>query len=341
MDRKTASRMMSIVLEELSWGDIGLAFSALCAGFPDGAAHGAGRDDLADWCAPQRGCWIITQPDRGSDSLHADANELGAGGDPSRGNLTGKWMDDHVVLNGQSSAWVSGAPVATCAIIQMPCDYGDGIFKEDNSVNGVSLICDLTKEGVSKGKPLDKLGQRTMPQGEIYFDNVKVSHDNVLWSGDDYPNSVFSMLTDGNMSLGPSFVGLAQAALDHAIAYVHERKQGGVPLIEHQHVRHRLYKLFEKVEAARALGRRVMEYNFLAPSPHLMYSVPSKVFCGDVAVEVTNEAMQLFGGNGLTREYPMEKLMRDARPTTVEDGENHVLGLMASNWLSKTFESTN
>jgi len=341
MDRRIAGRMMSIVFEELSWGDIGMAFSALVAGFPDGAAHGAGRDDLADWCSTQMGCWIITQPDRGSDSLQTNARDLGAGGQPHRGNLSAKWMGDHVVLNGQSSAWVSGAPVATCAIVQVPCDYGDGIFKEDGSVNGVSLIADLTLDGVAKGKPLEKIGQRCLPQGEVFFDNVKVSTDNVLWSGDDYPNSVFSMLTDGNMSLGPSFVGVAQAALDHAIDYVHERKQGGVPLIEHQHVRHRLYKLFEKVEAARALGRRVMEYNFVAPSPHLMYSVPSKVFCGDAAVEVTNEAMQLFGGNGLTKEYPMEKLMRDARPATVEDGENHVLGLVAADWISKCYQSSN
>ncbi len=341
MEPKIAGRMMSIVFEELSWGDIGLAFSALVSSFPDGAAHGAGRDDLAEWCAPQFGCWIITQPDRGSDSLFTDANEIAAGGKPSRGNLTAKWMDDHVVLNGQSSAWVSGGPVATCAIVQVPCDYGDGILKEDGSANGVSLICDLAKDGVSKGKPLEKLGQRCLPQGEVFFDNVKVSHDNVLWSHDQYANSVFSMLTDGNMSLGPSFVGLAQAALDHATAYVHERKQGGATLMEHQHVRHRLYKMFEKVEAGRALGRRVMEYNHVAPSPHLMYSVPSKVFCGDVAVEVTNEAMQLFGGNGLTKEYPMEKLMRDARPATVEDGENHVLGLMAANWISKCFDASN
>jgi acyl-CoA dehydrogenase len=341
MDRRIAGRMTSIMLEELSWGDIGLAFSALAAGFPDGAAHGAGRDDLADWCAPQMGCWIITQPDRGSDSLQTDARDLGAGGTPHRGNLAAKWMGDHVVLNGQSSAWVSGAPVATCAIVQVPCDYGDGYLKEDGSVNGVSLICDLTKDGVSKGKPLDKLGQRNMSQGEVFFDDVRVEMDNVLWSHDDYQNSVFSMLTDGNMSLGSAFVGLAQSALDHTIDYVHERKQGGVTLMEHQHVRHRVYKLFEKVEAARALGRRVMEYNYAAPSPHLMYSVPSKVFCGDVAVEVTNEAMQLFGGNGLTREYPMEKLMRDARPATVEDGENHILGLMAATWMTKLHEQSN
>lgn len=341
MEPKAAARLMSLVLEELSWGDIGLAFSALVAGFPAMAAHAAGRDDLAEMASKQLGCWCITQPDRGSDSIDAQGFELATGGKQNKGNLTSKWMGDHVILNGQSSAWVSGAPVATVAIVQVPCDYGDGFFREDGSTNGVALICDLTSKGVSKGKPLDKVGQRTLPQGEIFYDNVKVPVENVLWDRDKYENSVFSMLTEGNMSIGPSFAGLAQAALDHAVAYVHERKQGGARLIDHQHVRYRIYKMFEKVEAARALGRRVMEYNHVAPHPHLMYSIPAKVFCGDVAVEVTNEAMQLFGGNGLTREYPMEKLMRDARPATIEDGENHVLGLMAANWLSKTYDSTN
>ena len=341
MDPKSAARMMAIVYEELSWGDIGLAFSALVAGFPAMAAHAAGRDDLAEMASQHMGCWSITQPDRGSDSIDAQGFEIAAGGKQNRGNLTAKWMDDHVLLNGQSSAWVSGAPVATVAIVQAPCDYGNGINRDDGGTNGVTLICDFTQGGVSKGKPLEKLGQRCLPQGEIFYDNVKVPVENVLYDKDKYDQSVFSMLTEGNMSLGPSFAGLARAALEHTTAYVHERKQGGVRLIDHQHVRHRLYKMFEKVEASRALARRVMVYNNEAPHPHLMYSVPSKVFCGDVAVEVTNEAMQLFGGNGLTKEYPMEKLMRDARPATIEDGENHMLGLSAASWLSKTFEATN
>ncbi|MBD3646065.1 MAG: acyl-CoA dehydrogenase, partial [Pseudomonadales bacterium] len=116
-------------------------------------------------------------------------------------------------------------------------------------------------------------------------------------------------------------------AFEHALAYEHERVQGGVPIIHHQNVRYRLFHMFRKVEAARALVRRTMEFNVTAPKPSLTGSTAAKVTATQTAYEVASDALQIFGGNGMTREYPMEKLLRDARAGLIADGCNEVLAL--------------
>jgi alkylation response protein AidB-like acyl-CoA dehydrogenase len=128
--------------------------------------------------------------------------------------------------------------------------------------------------------------------------------------------------------------GLARAAFEHALAYAHERKQGGVPIIQHQSVRWRLGEMYKKVEAARAMARRASHYLRAAPQPHPNVSSMSKAFVTQTAFEVANEAVQLFGGNGLTREYPVEKLFRDAKTALIEDGENYFLTLKLGQVLS-------
>jgi alkylation response protein AidB-like acyl-CoA dehydrogenase len=132
--------------------------------------------------------------------------------------------------------------------------------------------------------------------------------------------------------MGQLFVGVCRAAFEHAVDYAKDRVQGGVPIFEHQSVRSRLFKMFMRVEAARSLARRVALYNATAP-PLVQYSIASKVFCTNTAFELASESVQIFGGNGLTREYPVEKLLRDARASMIEDGCNEVLGLMAAGRL--------
>jgi acyl-CoA dehydrogenase len=153
--------------------------------------------------------------------------------------------------------------------------------------------------------------------------------------------SFLGTLTFANMEMAATFTGVARAALDHSLAYVHERKQGGVPIIEHQSVQLRMFNIFQKVEACRALTHRVFDYNYSSNGPHIMASVTSKTYVTDTAFDVASEALQLFGGNGLTKEYPIEKIMRDARASMIEDGENNVLKLKGMRWLSEHFKQTN
>jgi alkylation response protein AidB-like acyl-CoA dehydrogenase len=144
-----------------------------------------------------------------------------------------------------------------------------------------------------------------------------------------YAFIVEMVLAMANASMGAIFVGTARAALELALGYARERVQGGVPIFQHQSVRARLFKMFTQVEAARSLARRVMLHNATQP-PLLQYSIASKVFCTNSAFETASAALQVFGGNGLTREYPIEKILRDARASMIEDGCNELLSLVGA-----------
>jgi alkylation response protein AidB-like acyl-CoA dehydrogenase len=180
---------------------------------------------------------------------------------------------------------------------------------------------------VSRGRPLEKLGARGLNQGELYFDNVEVPINNLLAGPDTYNDLVHRTLTDANVGVANSALGIARAAYEHALAYAHERKAGGQKIIKHQNVQYRLFHMFRKVEAARALIRRVAEYNATAAMPALQGSTAAKVTATQTAFEVASDALQIFGANGLTREYPMEKLLRDARAFLIADGCNEMLAL--------------
>jgi acyl-CoA dehydrogenase len=331
-------RLMPIIFEELGWGDAGLALLGLVSSFPAFAAYTTGNPELIDRFGNVLGCWLGTQPDRGGDVVDLDVQEVHPGARQDKGNLGARVEGDEVVITGQSSAWVSGAPIAQAAFAYIPCDYGDGLYR-GAGLQHIAILIPLDLAGVSKGKPVDKLGQRTLPQGELFFDDVRVPGKYVVAGKDTAIASMVGALTFGNMEMGATFTGVARAAFEHALAYVHERHQGGVKLVAHQTVRLRLFTMWQKLEAARALSRRVFAYNYGPHGPHVMASITSKTFVTQTALELANEAIQLFGGNGLTKEYPVEKLMRDARAALIEDGENTLLGLKAASWLSRWYEA--
>ncbi len=129
------------------------------------------------------------------------------------------------------------------------------------------------------------------------------------------------------MHVGNLAVGVARAAYEHALAYAHERKAGGKTIIHHQSVKNRLFHMFRKVEMARGLIRRVGEFNATAPQPALQGSTAAKVTATQTAFEVASDAVQMFGANGVTKEYPVEKLLRDARASMIADGCNEMLAL--------------
>ena len=342
MDDQQKSRIFPIIFEELGWGDSGLAIATLACSIPAFAAHTTGDAEIIEKFGSAPGCWLATQPERGSDLVDMEGSEVSPGATQSKGNLSCRIEGDEVVINGQSSAWVSFGPLAQTSLAYLPCDYGDGLFHENGrGLNHIALFIPLDLPGVSRGKPLDKLGQRPLPQGEIFFDEVRVPKRYCLATGDEALTSFVGTLTFANMEMAATFTGVARAAYDHALAYVHERKQGGVPIIEHQSVQMRTFNLWQKVEAARALTQRVFDYNYSSKGPHLVASITSKTFVTETAFEVASEALQLFGGNGLTKEYPVEKILRDARASMIEDGENNVLKLKGMRWLSRHFTETN
>jgi alkylation response protein AidB-like acyl-CoA dehydrogenase len=325
IDPLDRARMRFLVCEELGWGDAGLAISLGVSGFHKLFAQMSGRPALAErfGTADNRdiGCWAVTEPDHGSDSLTVTERHFG---DPKlKANCLARRDGDHYVIDGQKSAWVSNGTIATVAALFCTVDPRQG-FRG----GGVCLV-PLDLPGVSRGKPLDKLGQRALNQGEIFFEDVRIPADYMVVGPDAYANVVEAVLALANASMGAVFVGLGRAALEHALAYAQTRVQGGVPIFEHQSVKARLFKIFAQVEAARALAWRVMLYNQTHP-PEVQYSIAAKVFSTNTAFEAASAALQIFGGNGLTREYPIEKLLRDARAAMIEDGCNDVLSLVGA-----------
>jgi alkylation response protein AidB-like acyl-CoA dehydrogenase len=328
LDPIARARLRCMVSEELGWGDAGLAISLGVAGFARLFARMSGRPALIErFAGPDHrdiGCWAVTEPDHGSDTLAVTERSFS---DPElRANCVARREGEEWVIRGQKAAWVSNGTIATVAALFCTIDPSEG-FKG----GGVCLV-PLDLPGVSRGKPLDKLGQRALNQGEIYFDDVRIPADYMVVGKESYATIVEMVLTMANASMGAIFVGTAQAALELALDYAKERVQGGVPIFSHQSVKARLFRMFMQVEAARSLARRVFVHNFSQP-PLLQYSIASKVFGTNTAFEVASTALQIFGGNGLTREYPIEKILRDARASMIEDGCNEVLSLVGATKL--------
>jgi alkylation response protein AidB-like acyl-CoA dehydrogenase len=327
-----SARLSCLVNEELGWGDAGLSISLGVTEFPAMLAGISGNPDVIAAFPPEKsGCWAITEPDHGSDVVdfrnREDLPRL------EKPNCVARRDGDEYVINGQKAAWVSNAPIAKAAALYTAVDQGEGV-----KGCGVVLV-DLEAPGVSRGKPLEKLGQRSLPQGEVFFDDVRVPAAYLVVPPEIYGMTLEMTLCLANGFMGSVFAGCAQASFEMALAYARERVQGGVPIIEHQHIKLKLFEMFRQAEAARSLNRRVVLYNtvnnpFLGAAegsfPAVQYAVASKVTSTQTAFDVATEALQVFGGNGLSREYPIEKQLRDARASLIEDGCNEVLALHAA-----------
>lgn len=321
-----AHRLESMIGEEMGWGDAGLAVSLTVMNFPLEMARAVGNQELVELCAGKIGCWMITHPDKGSDVQVFDIKrDWVPGKQGNKGNMTARVGKDELVINGQCSAWVSNGAVAQVALGYLGADYGKGYFGEDGLPNGVAAIIPLDLPGVSRGKPLDKIGQRSLPQGEIYFDNVKLPIRFAVGLGDDYYGNLGSAWSYAGTHMAQTMTGLARAAFEMALQYCHERKQGGQLLVDHQLTRYRLGDMYRRVELCRSVARRSLAYARLTPAGHPYATAAGKVTVTEEAMKVATEALQLFGGAGTSREYPIERLFRDARAAQIEDGENYIL----------------
>jgi len=316
-----------IVLEELSWGDVGLFITCGLHGMMPMFAAGFGRQDLVEFYSKRDeiGCLAITEPSHGSD--HIAFTEPAYRDARIRGSLKVRRDGDDFVLNGQKAAWVSCGTIAgSGAVFATFPDSPHGLS------DGAAFLMPLELPGITRGKPLEKHGQRTLNQGEIFFNEVRVPRRFLLAEGPQaYPMVWEGIFTGANLHMGTQLVGVARAAYDCALEYAKQWVQGGKPIIEHQAVKMRLFNMYQKVEVMRSHVRRMAIGHATRPGG-LTYpeAATVKVFATQTAFEVASEAVQMLGGNGLTYEYPVEKLLRDARTSMIEDGENYTLGLIAA-----------
>ena len=320
-----------LISEEMGYADAGLTISLgassmpffMAALFPNPRLQDIARAYAEDREGEFIGCWAITEPDHGSDWVHG-------GDDPRCGpSVRGVLKGDEYIVNGQKSAWVSNGTIATHAVFHVGLDPSRGMMGQ-----GLALI-PLDLPGISRGKPLDKIGQRSLNQGEIIFEDARIPKDYMVFTPEMGIMEAIAetTLATANGGMAIVFAGLAKAAFDEAYSYAKERVQGGVPIIEHQNIRLKLFRMFTLVEAARAAARRMTLYNAVNLPPSGAHAVACKCFSTETAFQVASEAIQILGGNGLSREYPIEKMFRDARASMIEDGVNESLALSAFEYL--------
>ena len=318
-----------LIGEALSYADAGMTTTlgggastfAFAAMSPDPELQGWARDFCADTSGQINGCWAITEPDHGSDWASAVDNR---NADPRIGpTLKAVLKGDEYILTGQKAAWVSNGTIATHATLHVGLDPALGM-------QGTGLcVLPLSLPGISKGAPLNKIGLRPLNQGEIFFEEVRIPKKYMIVSD---PNLMSrgllrTTLTTANTGMSISFAGLAWAAFDEAHAYARQRVQGGLPIIQHQNIRLKLHRMYMMVHAARCVARQTVRMNAANPPGSLLNATAAKVLSTETAFQVASEAVQIHGGNGLTKEYLIEKLFRDARAGLIMDGTNEALAL--------------
>jgi acyl-CoA dehydrogenase len=328
MSKLEAMRVTYLVNEELGWGDLGLGWSMYAATFPAALARAFGRQDLAEqFTYEQIGCWGITEPNHGSDMLDFTHTLCSAEAGSVKRNCVVTRRGDTLVIRGQKGAWCSNGSIAQT--MSLFCHYDDG----GGLPQRAAFLVPLDLPGVRRGRPLDKLGVRSLTDAEIFFDEVELPLAHLVCPPEAYDATVGGILLAANPGMAIFVVGCARAAYEYAVGYAKERIQGGRPIVEHQAVKLKLFEMFRKIEAARALARYAMVSNGIAAQPFFPLAVSAKVTGTQMGLEVTNAAFEILGGNATSKEYPIEKLLRDARMAATADGTNDVLSLMASSFL--------
>jgi len=319
-----------LVNEQLGYGDVGIAESlavssipfVLASMFPIPEIQGLARQFCDDTEAKMIGCIAFSEPDHGSDWILA--NQPGYDCPALAPSVRAVKKGDEYVINGRKAAWISNGTIATHAALCVSLDASKGM-------QGTGLaIMPLNLPGISRGKPLNKIGMRAYSQGEIIFEEVSIPKEMMVIADSAMATQlirlVIAVMSGGQ---GILFLGLGRAAFDEALKYAGSRVQGGKTILEHQGVQLRLFEMFRTLEAARAYAHKVARYNAANPPGSTLHSMASKVVATETAFKVASEAVQIFGAYGLSRESPIEKMFRDARMGMIGE-ENNALSLAAA-----------
>jgi alkylation response protein AidB-like acyl-CoA dehydrogenase len=204
----------------------------------------------------------------------------------------------------------------------------------DKGANGISaFMVNIDDEGFTVGPKEKKLGIKGSPTTELYFENCRIPGDRIIGEPGTGFKTALATLDHTRPTIGAQAVGIAQGALDAAIAYTKDRKQFGESISSFQAVQFMLADMAMKVEAARLLVYQAAARAERGESNLGFISAASKCFASDVAMEVTTDAVQLFGGAGYTSDFPVERMMRDAKITQIYEGTNQIQRVVMSRAL--------
>ncbi len=254
------------------------------------------------------GCFGLTEP--------------GAGTDAAGVRTEAKLEGDYYVLNG-TKMFTTNSGFADTFIVFALTDKTKG-------PKGMSaFIVERGYEGLSVGPNIERMGIRAASNCEVIYENVKVPKENLLGKEGQGFKIAMTALGGGRIGIGAQSVGIAQGAIDETLKYVKERKQGGKPIGKYQNTQFKLAECQTKVDAARLMVWRAATEKDLHGN-YAPYAAMCKYFASDVANEVTRQCVQLFGGYGYCREYPVERAMRDAKITEIYEGTNEAMKMIIS-----------
>ena len=304
-----------IVQEELSFGCAGIGNLLTSNGFFAEPVLVLGDEEQQRrWIAPLTGerppftALAITEPEAGSDaaSIRTVARRDG----------------DGYVLSGQK-AWISNGGVARFTVVFATVEPGSG------SKGITAFVLEDGDEGFSAGPPMRKMGQRAIPSAELFLDDVRLDADRRLGPEGEGFRALMTTFDRSRVTLAASATGLARAALEFAVDYARERVQFGRPIAEHQAVAFRLADMALRVDAARLLTWRAAKL-LDAGERATTEAAMAKLHASETAMWCTWAAVQTLGGWGYSREYPVEKWMRDAKLEEIEEGTSDIQRLIIS-----------
>ncbi len=259
------------------------------------------------------GSWCLTEPGSGSD----------AGGMQTNVILKGKTY----FING-TKTFITNGSYASTYVVMAKTDTTKGN-------NGISaFIVDKAFGGISVGKKENKLGMRASDTVQLSFDNVPVPEDNLLGRTGEGFKQALTVLDSGRIGIAALSVGLAQGALDAAVKYGKERKQFGQPIAEFQGIQFSYADMATEIAAARLLTYRAADAKARGKDINLL-AAQAKYFASEIATKAANVAVQIHGGYGFTKDYPVEKFYRDVKLLTIGEGTSEVQKMVIAKNLLK------
>jgi alkylation response protein AidB-like acyl-CoA dehydrogenase len=255
-------------------------------------------------------------------------SEPEAGSDAAAMRTTAEPTGDGYVLNG-AKRWITNAGVSEFYTVFATTRPGSGPA-------GISaFVVERSDPGVSFGAPERKLGIKGSPTCEVYLDNVRLGPERMIGEAGTGFRTAMRTLDHTRVTIAAQAVGIAQGALDYALGYVRERRQFGRPVADFQGIQFMLADMAMKLEAARELTYAAAARSERGEADLTYFGAAAKCFASDAAMEITTNAVQLLGGYGYTRDFPVERMMRDAKITQIYEGTNQVQRIVIARQLLK------
>ena len=311
-----------IIAEELAWGCSGIGTAMEANGLAQKPVIMGASDMLKrKYLSP------MTEPAAEKPIMCAYAvTEPGAGSDVQGLKTTAVKQGDKWILNG-NKMWITNAGVADWFFVVAVTD------PQKLARGGMTaFIVDSKWPGVSIGKKEWNMGQRCSDTRGLSFDNVEVPDDHVVGQVGDGWKLAMAAFDHTRPAVSSSAIGVARAAMEHAAQYATERKTFGVPIAQHQAVQFMIAEMAMEIEAGRLLCLKAASMKE-AGERNTVYAAYAKAFCADVVMKTTTNAVQVFGGYGYSEEYPVEKLMRDAKIFQIYEGTSQIQRLIIAREL--------